>query len=173
MVGPSFGGDANATLQERRADGLKVYFGIGGSPGLRTGIVRSCATLKQAVKELKQGDILVTQMTSPAWTPCFSILGGVITEHGGRLSHAAVVARECGLPAVLGLEHATKHFLTGSMVQIDGGLGQVTVLSVASLAARTNNVPSDVPLEEKVVVDEEEVEDLSRSRDDLVQSRNN
>ena len=86
-----------------------------------------------------------------------------VTEHGGRLSHAAVVARECGLPAVLGLEGACLSLSSGARIRVDGGSGTVTVLSQDSQK-----------LEEKKEdqQEDEDMMDLSKSRDELIQSRN-
>lgn len=103
-------------------------------------------------------------MTSPAWTPLFSLLAAVVTEHGGRLSHAAVVARECGLPAVLGLEGACISISSGDRVRVDGGGGTVTVLSQDSQKLEEKK--------EEHQEDDEDMMDLSKSRDELIQSRN-
>lgn len=162
---PSFSAESSQQ-EERRRDGTRVLSGIGGSAGVATGVTRVCLTLQEATSTLQRGEVLVTSMTSPAWTPLFPMLGGVITEHGGRLSHAAVVARECGLPAVLGLERVAQLLPTGTMVQIDGATGEVVVLGrsvgVAQAAASKNDEDDE----------EEEVADLSRSREELVLSRN-
>ena len=69
--------------------------------------------------------MLVTVTTTPAWTPLFPVLAGLVTETGGILSHAAVVAREYGIPAVVGAEGATSEILDGTRVIVDGTAGQV------------------------------------------------
>jgi pyruvate,water dikinase len=76
---------------------------------------------------LRRGDILVCVMTTPAWTPLFSIVGGVITETGGALSHPAITAREYGIPAVVAARDATSCIREGQTVTIDGAQGLVTL----------------------------------------------
>jgi pyruvate,water dikinase len=74
---------------------------------------------------LRPGDILVCVMTTPAWTPLFSIAAGIITETGGALSHPAITAREYGIPAVVAVKDATTRIREGQLVTIDGGSGIV------------------------------------------------
>jgi pyruvate,water dikinase len=69
--------------------------------------------------------ILITQQTDPGWTLIFGSLKGVVTEHGNPLSHAAIVARELGIPACLGVDNATQEITTGDQIQIDGTTGNV------------------------------------------------
>jgi pyruvate,water dikinase len=77
---------------------------------------------------VQSGDILVTATTTPAWTPLFPSLAGLVTETGGILSHAAVVAREYGLPAVVGAAGATTAIPDGTPVRIDGTAGTIAIL---------------------------------------------
>jgi pyruvate,water dikinase len=81
---------------------------------------------------LEDGDILVTNFTDPGWTHLFPRLAGVVTETGGILSHAAVISREFGIPAVLGVAGATRHICDGDRVLIDGGRGTVEILEPAA-----------------------------------------
>ncbi|MFQ5857809.1 MAG: PEP-utilizing enzyme, partial [Anaerolineae bacterium] len=74
---------------------------------------------------LQNGDILVAPLTNPVWTPLFAIAGGVVTEVGGILSHGAIVAREYGIPAVMGVAGATTVVQEGQMVGVDGSKGIV------------------------------------------------
>ena len=67
-----------------------------------------------AQADLEPGDILVTAYTDPSWTPLFVAVNGLVTEVGGLMTHGAVIAREYGLPAVVGVEHATRLIGTGS-----------------------------------------------------------
>lgn len=103
------------------ADGELV--GWAASPGRHTGRVRVVTDLASA--ELEQGDVLVAQATDPSWTPLFLRAGAVVVEQGGPLSHAAIVARELGLPAVLNLPGATRTLTTGAVVTVDGDRGRV------------------------------------------------
>ncbi|XP_003745867.2 uncharacterized protein LOC100899715 [Galendromus occidentalis] len=72
---------------------------------------------------IEKNEILITTATDTGWTPYFPILGGVVTEVGGLVSHGAVVAREYGLPCVVGIENSTQIFSSGDMVRLDGGRG--------------------------------------------------
>ncbi|XP_046747290.1 uncharacterized phosphotransferase YvkC-like isoform X2 [Diprion similis] len=78
--------------------------------------------------QLKPGDILITQCTDIGWSPYFPILGGVVTELGGLISHGAVVAREYGLPCIVGAEGATQKFCTGDTVLLAGTTGVLQVV---------------------------------------------
>ena len=105
-----------------------VLSGIGCSAGIVRGPVRVVAELAQA-NTLKAGEILVTRFTDPGWTPVLGLVCGVVTEVGGLLSHAAVIGREYGIPAVLNVAGATQILKTGQQVEIDGTAGTVKVVS--------------------------------------------
>ena len=77
---------------------------------------------------MREGDILVCPITSPAWAPIFSNVRAVVTDIGGVMSHAAIVCREYGLPAVVGTGRATAEIATGQMIRVDGSTGVVTIL---------------------------------------------
>lgn len=104
-------------------DGLH---GDGVSPGIAEGVVRVVSDPAKA--QLASGEILVCRGTSPAWTPLFGVAGGLITEVGGLMTHGAVVAREYGLPAVVGVFEATTRLSDGQRVRMDGTSGAVTLL---------------------------------------------
>jgi rifampicin phosphotransferase len=101
--------------------------GAGASPGVAEGTARVVAG-PDDFSRVASGDILVTTMTTPAWTPLFPSLGGLVTETGGILSHAAVVAREYRLPAVVGAAGATTAIRDGMRVRIDGTAGTISIL---------------------------------------------
>jgi pyruvate,water dikinase len=110
----------------RRSSHPNTRQGIPGSPGRATGrarVVRSPAGLA----DFRRGDVLVAEHTDPAWTPAFALASAVVTEHGGRLSHAAIVAREAGIPAVLSVPGATAACAAGRTLTVDGDGGRVTV----------------------------------------------
>jgi pyruvate,water dikinase len=81
--------------------------------------------------ELEDGEILVTQATSPNWTPAFAIIGACVCDSGGSLTHAATVAREYGIPCVVGTSVATLRIQTGDLIEVDGTKGVVRILERA------------------------------------------
>jgi phosphohistidine swiveling domain-containing protein len=76
---------------------------------------------------LKPGEILVAPSTDPGWTPLFLTAGGLVMEMGGAMSHGSIVAREYGIPAVVGVPNATERIETGQMLKVDGSSGTVVV----------------------------------------------
>lgn len=101
--------------------------GIAASPGSAEGTARVIRSPRDGTR-LRPGDILVTSTTDPGWTPLFLGIGGVVLETGGLLAHGAILARECGIPAVVGIEGATDAIEDGVRVRIDGSKGTVTLL---------------------------------------------
>ena len=79
--------------------------------------------------EIEPGDILVTTYTDPSWSPLFVAIKGLVTEVGGLMTHGAVIAREYGLPAVVGVEHATELIRDGQRIRVNGTDGYVEILS--------------------------------------------
>lgn len=98
--------------------------GTAGSPGMATGPVR-IITGPTDFHRLEPGDVLVCQYTDPSWTPLFALAAAVVADTGGQLSHAAIVAREYGVPAVMGTHTATHSLSEGELVTVDGGRGTV------------------------------------------------
>jgi pyruvate,water dikinase len=76
---------------------------------------------------MKPGDILVAKITTPAWTTLFALASGIVTDVGGPLSHSSIVAREYGVPAVLGTGVATNRIHSGQPITVDGDAGIVTL----------------------------------------------
>lgn len=107
-----------------------VLGGWAASPGRVQGAARILPDLSGA-GALEPGEIIVARTTDPSWTPLFLIAGGIVLEEGGPLSHAAIVARELGLPAVLNVKGATRAIETGAFVEVDGDAGTVTRSGVA------------------------------------------
>ena len=99
--------------------------GTPGSRGIYEGPARVITRLEEA-KTIEKGDILITVSTDIGWSPYFPLVGAVVTELGGLISHGAVVAREYGLPCVVGARGATKAFNTGDRVRVDGRHGVVS-----------------------------------------------
>ena len=98
--------------------------GLGASAGLYTGPVRKIANVEDLAK-IQPGDVLVAPLTNSAWEPVFPIVGALVSEGGGLLSHPAIVAREHGLPAVTGFAGAMDRFSDGELVTVDGSMGTV------------------------------------------------
>ena len=97
----------------------------------RSGVVEGPARVVKSVEEiarLQQGDILVCQITNPTWAPIFQKIAAAVSDIGGSMSHAAIVAREYGLPAVVGTGNATSRIKDGQRIRVDGGRGVVTIL---------------------------------------------
>jgi pyruvate, water dikinase len=104
-----------------------------GNPGC-SGIVQGKArvlTSPEQLADLQPGEILVAKSTSPSWAPSFSTVVGAITDVGGPMCHAAIVAREYGLPTVVGTGKGTQFIRTGDLVKLDGDTGLVTILERA------------------------------------------
>jgi pyruvate,water dikinase len=100
------------------------------SPGLVEGIVHIILDPRGA--QLAPGEILVCQGTDPAWTPLFMAARGLITEVGGMMTHGSVVAREYGIPAVVGVHQATTRLKDGQRIRMDGTTGQIVLLNELS-----------------------------------------
>jgi pyruvate,water dikinase len=109
--------------------------GIGASSGLVRGKARIVRDERE-FERLKAGEILVCRYTNPAWTPLFTLAAGVVTDTGGAVSHAAIVAREYGIPAVLGASGATERITDGQEILVDGTEGRVTLAPRLSTPAR-------------------------------------
>jgi pyruvate,water dikinase len=101
--------------------------GFPGAAGIVEGLVRVIPTAEQG-NQLQSGEILVTTLTNVGWTPLFPRATAVVTDVGAPLSHAAIVARELGIPAVVGCGDATRRLRTGDRVRVDGGKGLVEIL---------------------------------------------
>lgn len=121
------------------SDGRAFYEGIGArndsgdvltgspvSPGVVEGLVH--VVLDPRGAQLSPGEILVCPGTDPAWTPLFLTAGGLITEVGGVMTHGSVVAREYGIPAVVGVHQATLRLKDGQRLRMDGSTGEITLL---------------------------------------------
>jgi rifampicin phosphotransferase len=136
--GPTaFLGDAPPSLVDRNAALAKFYgtgqgrgaelAGAAASPGQAVGTARVVQAPEDLVR-VEPGDVLVATTTTPAWTPLFASISGLVTETGGILSHAAVVAREYRIPAVVGVAGATQRLIDGTRIRIDGSRGTIEVL---------------------------------------------
>jgi pyruvate,water dikinase len=103
---------------------------MAGSAGVARGVARVIRDLGDA-ERLAPGDILVTYATAPPWTPLFAIAAAIVTDGGGPTAHAAVVAREYGIPAVVGSRTATAIIRDGDIITVDGTAGVVRIEATA------------------------------------------
>ena len=117
--------DSTAPINAVDSEMLK---GFAGAAGKVEGIVRILNAPEEGEK-LQPGEILVATTTNVGWTPLFPKAAAIITDVGAPLSHAAIVARELGIPAVVGCGNATLRLKTGDKVMVDGGQGIVHILS--------------------------------------------
>ncbi|UTC45580.1 phosphoenolpyruvate synthase [Treponema vincentii] len=101
-----------------------VLKGVSGSPGVAVGKACLISTPAEFYK-MQKGDVLVCRLTDPEWTPLFTLASAVVADTGSALSHAAIVAREFNIPAVLGVGFATAKFKDGDMITVDGNKGEV------------------------------------------------
>jgi pyruvate,water dikinase len=152
-------GQADHRLIRRRRDDFKVFQGltpprvltsdgetVAGSyrrddlpAGALIGLPVSAGTVEGRARvildiadaEIEPGDILVTAFTDPSWSPLFVAIGGLVTEVGGLMTHGAVIAREYGLPAVVGVEHATRLIEDGQRIRVNATQGYIEVLSAS------------------------------------------
>lgn len=133
---PDLSPEAQAWLRARswalvasEADGApsqsdRSLSGVPGSPGLYSG--RACIVLDESeMDKLEPGDVLVCKMTSPSWNVVFATVGALVTDFGGQLSHPAIIAREFGIPAVVGTQRGTALIPDGVTIEVDGGAGIV------------------------------------------------
>src|SRR5262249_30061234 len=134
---PSFFVAGEGVEYEDRLDELEVpvatggarrWRGVGVSPGRVTGIARIIVDPVNQAGQLRPGDVLVARATDPGWTPLFLIAAAAVVERGGMLSHAAIVAREVGIPVVVEVAHATSALVDGERVRVDGNTGIVVTV---------------------------------------------
>lgn len=119
--------DWSAVQEVKDPDSITELKGFAGSPGIVEGRARVCKTVAE-VGQLQEGEILVAPTTSPSWAPAFAKIKACVTDVGGVMSHAAIVCREYGLPAVVGTGHATKVIKSGMMLRVDGSSGVINIV---------------------------------------------
>jgi len=118
-----------ASADGTRAAGTgTVLHGVGASGGTATGTVRPVRSVAE-LSRVRSGDVLLARVTDPAWTPLFPLIAAVVTETGGMLSHAAIVAREVGIPAVLAVPDVLERLEEGAEVRVDGERGTITLVA--------------------------------------------
>ncbi|MBF8282043.1 MAG: PEP-utilizing protein mobile region [Anaerolineales bacterium] len=120
--------DSIQTWLKPKEEGAKELKGFAGSPGVVEGPARVITSVEELVN-VQPGEILVCPITTPSWAPIFNRIKATVTDIGGMMSHAAIVCREYGLPAVVGTGYGTKTFKNGQMLRVDGSTGIVTALN--------------------------------------------
>ncbi len=108
------------------SDGTEIH-GYAASPGVVEGTARVLRSVNE-IGQIRDGEILVCPVTAPSWAPVFGKIKAAVSDIGGTMSHAAIVAREYGMPAVVGTGHATKQIKTGQLIRVDGDRGIVRVI---------------------------------------------
>ena len=121
-------------------DGDVLVSGLGASPGIASGPARVVRNLDQLDK-IGEGDVIITEMTTPDMVPAMKRASGIVTDEGGMTSHAAIVSRELGVPAIVGCETGTETLDDGQVITIDGDTGSVT-------AGATDGETETDPMEE-------------------------
>ncbi len=120
VVGALFGGEAPTSS-------ATVLRGTGVRPGIVEGTARVLGSSSEYAR-VQEGDILVTRATTSAFNIVLPLVAGIVTDRGGLLCHAAIIAREYGIPTVVGTGEATRRIADGARVRVDGGTGEVTIL---------------------------------------------
>ncbi|CAL9505932.1 Phosphoenolpyruvate synthase [Actinosynnema sp. ALI-1.44] len=128
------------TLPEPAGGDRPLVSGLGASPGTATGRVRVLGSPAEGSK-LRDGEILVAQMTNPDWVPAMRRAAAVVTDGGGITCHAAIVARELGVPCVVGTGSATSVLRDGQQVTVDGSAGTVVAGAVAAPVVTADRTP--------------------------------
>jgi pyruvate,water dikinase len=123
--------DVYTKAAEMRQQPQGTIRGLPASAGVVEGLARIVHSPDE-FNQVKKGDILVCKMTNPAWVLVFTKIGGLVTDAGGTLSHPAVVAREFGIPAVVGAGVATTQIKTGQRIRVNGADGIVEILGQAA-----------------------------------------
>ena len=131
----------HAPITTPNAEMNPVARGLGASPGTATGVVRVLMSPSEE-SAMQAGEVLVTRMTSPDWVPIMRRAAAIVTDAGGMTSHAAIVARELGLPCIVGTHDATRVLVTGTVVTVDGAAGTITMGRVATPAQTPESAPS-------------------------------
>src|SRR3970282_115093 len=115
------------TWLKPKEEGAKELKGFAGSPGVVEGPARVITSVEELVN-VQPGEILVCPITTPSWAPIFNRIKATVTDIGGMMSHAAIVCREYGLPAVIGTGFGTKLIKTGQKLRVGGNRGTGTLL---------------------------------------------
>ena len=132
----------SAAVDEELEPGTELTTGYGSSPGVATGPVKIIEDIEEADR-IEEGDVIVTEMTAPDMVPAMKRSAGIITDEGGMTSHAAIVSRELGVPAIVGCGDATDVLRDGQRITLDGQKGTVVVAEPESATADVEETDLD------------------------------
>jgi len=138
--------EEEAVEKEEKAGEILVR-GVPASPGVAYGRVKVALSVEEAAKKMEKGDVLVTKMTDPDWVPYMKMASAIVTDEGGMTAHAAIVARELGIPAVVGTGNATQVLKDGMLVTVDGTRGVVYRGKVVEEEKREEKPAAGLPAE--------------------------
>lgn len=132
LDGDLHAGDITPLPKDHSNSGSRTLQGVGACGGR---VVGRAVVLRDASEAdvLGSEDILVTRQTDPGWASVFFLIKGLVIERGGMLSHGAIVAREFGIPCVVGVPHATRELFRAGQIEVDGDQGKVHVLNKIDL----------------------------------------
>ncbi|MEM4970582.1 MAG: phosphoenolpyruvate synthase [Sulfolobales archaeon] len=131
-------------IQER---GKRIFKGLAASPGIGVGRAKILRSVEEAkLKGFNRGEVLVTSMTDPDWVPLMRIASAIVTEKGGVTSHAAITARELGIPAVVGVAGIMDSIVDGEILKVDGSRGIVEVIEHLEQEKKLDNGYVEVSL---------------------------
>ena len=125
--------------------GKVLLDGLAASPGVGVGTVRIIKSGKE-ISKVKNGDVLVAEMTNPDYVPAMKRATAIVTDLGGRTSHAAIVSRELGIPAVVGTSHATKILTNAEIITVDGTEGKIYEGDISVMGKDENAVKTSIDL---------------------------
>ncbi|QSG03245.1 phosphoenolpyruvate synthase [Natranaeroarchaeum sulfidigenes] len=131
--------DGSGMVSDETGEGDELINGLGASPGTVTGPVRIVDKLDE-LDRVSEGDIIVTEMTTPDMVPAMKRAAGIVTDEGGMTSHAAIISRELGVPAVVGTQSATVQLDDGQVVTLDGKRGAITSGTTVNSSESTPDV---------------------------------
>ena len=121
---PNDVGKRYANINKKKISNKPVLKGVGCSSGVKTGKVRVLKNLCD-INKIEKGEILVTKFIDTGWISRFAILNGVVSEYGGTLCHSSIIAREYGIPAIVGIENVEKILKNGETIEINGYTGEI------------------------------------------------
>jgi pyruvate,water dikinase len=127
---------------EYGSDSDSALNGLAASPGVGEGRARVVQAFEE-LDDLIDGEVLVCPLTAPSWSIVFARIAGAVSDGGGIMSHAAIVSREYGLPAVVATGVGTKQIRNGDLIRVDGDAGIVTILERAGDSASTSIVGAE------------------------------